>query len=149
MLAASVPEQESVLPDLDRKYVEAVRTTLTQDFPGAVERYKDILNDLPDEQRAYGYVDLGRAYEKVGDLMDAVQSYEHAASLAPENPASFVHLGILKSRQMDKDGGEAAFQKADSLYEAEGNMEGRAEVAYQRGYAANVRGDSAQAICCI
>ncbi len=145
MLAASVPEQESVLPDIDRKYVEAVRTTLTQDFSGAVERYKDILNDLPDEQRAYGYVDLGRAYEKIGDLKDAVQSYEHAASLTPENPAPFVHLGILKSRQMDMNGGEAAFQKADSLYQAEGNLEGRAEVAYQRGYAANVRGDSAKA----
>ena len=145
MLAASVPDQESVLPELDRKYVEAVRTTLTQDFSGAVERYKDILNDLPDEQRAYGYVDLGRAYEKIGDLKDAVQSYEHAASLTPENPAPFVHLGILKSRQMDKNSGEAAFQKADSLYAAESNLEGRAEVAYQRGYAANVRGDSAQA----
>jgi tetratricopeptide (TPR) repeat protein len=145
MLAASVPEQESVLPDLDRKYIEAVRTTLTQDFPGAVERYKDILNDLPGEQRAYGYVDLGRAYEKIGDLKDAVQSYEHAASLTPENPAPLVHLGILKSRQMDMNGGEAAFQKADSLYEAESNLEGRAEVAYQRGYAANVRGDSEKA----
>ncbi len=144
MLAASVPEQESILPDLDRKYVEAVRTTLTQNFSGAVERYKDILNDLPDEQRAYGYVDLGRAYEKVGDLKDAVQSYEHAAGLSPENPAPFVHLGILKSRQMDMKGGEAAFQRADSLYEAESNLEGRAEVAYQRGYAANVRGDSEQ-----
>ena len=145
MLAASVPEQESILPDLDRKYVEAVRTTLTQNFSGAVERYKDILNDLPDEQRAYGYVDLGRAYEKVGDLKDAAQSYEHAAGLSPENPAPFVHLGILKSRQMDMKGGEAAFQRADSLYEAESNLEGRAEVAYQRGYAANVRGDSEKA----
>ena len=63
----------------------------------------------------------------------------------PEDPAPFVHLGILKSRQMDKDGGEAAFKKADSLYEAESNLEGRAEVAYQRGYAANVRADSTQA----
>jgi tetratricopeptide (TPR) repeat protein len=145
MLSASVPEQESVLPDPDRMYIEAVRTTLTQDFSGAVEQYKDILHTLPDDQKAYGYVDLGRAYEKTGDLKDAVQSYEQAARLAPENPAPFVHLGILKSRQMDKEGGEAAFQKADTLYEAESNLEGRAEVAYQRGYAANVRGDSTQA----
>jgi serine/threonine protein kinase len=145
MLSASVPDDEGTLPDLDREYIEAVRTTLTQDFPGAVERYKDILHNLPDDQRAYGYLDLGRAYEKIGDLKDAVQSYEHAASLTPENPAPFVHLGILKSRQMDKEGGEAAFQKADLLYAAESNWEGRAEVAYQRGYAANVRGDSAQA----
>jgi tetratricopeptide (TPR) repeat protein len=145
MLEASVPEQESVLPDLDRKYVEAVRTTLTQDFSGAVEKYKNILNSLPDEQRAYGYVDLGRAYEKTGDLKAAVKAYEQAANLSPENPAPFMHLGILKSRQMDMKGGEAAFQKADSLYVAESNLEGRAEVAYQRGYAANVRSDSEKA----
>lgn len=145
MVAASEPEQESVLPDLDRKYLQAVRVTLIQDFPKAVERYKDILDNLPDNQKAYGYVDLGRAYEKTGNLKDAVVNYERAAKLSPENPAPFVHLGILKSRQMDMTGGEAAFQEADSLYEAESNLEGRAEVAYQRGYAANVRGDSAQA----
>ncbi len=145
MIAASVPEEESVLPELDRKYVEAVRTTLTQDFSGAVNRYKDILDNLSDDQKAYGYVDLGRAYEKTGDLKDAINVYEHAAGLSPENPAPFVHLGILKSRQMDMKGGEEAFQKAKVLYEAESNLEGRAEVAYQRGYAANVRGDSEKA----
>jgi serine/threonine protein kinase len=141
MLTASVPEQESNLPDLDRKYIGAIRETLTEDFSGAVDRYKEILKQLPDEEKAYGYVDLGRAYEKNGDLKDAVASYEHAASLSPENPAPFMHLGVLKSRQMDMKGGEAAFQKAESLYEAESNLEGRAEVAYQRGYAANMRGD--------
>lgn len=145
MLSASVPEQESNLPDLDRKYIGAIRATLTQDFLGAEEHYGQILHALPDDQKAYGYLDLARAYEKAGDLKDALKNYDMAAKIDPDDPAPFVHLGILKSRQMDKDGGEAAFKKAKSLYEAESNLEGRAEVAYQRGYAANVRGDSPQA----
>jgi serine/threonine protein kinase len=144
MLSASVPEQEN-LPDLDRKYIGAIRETLTQDFQGAEQDYGKILHALPDDQKAYGYLDLARAYEKEGDLKDALKNYEKAAEIDPEDPAPFVHLGILKSRQMDKDGGEAAFKKADALYEAESNLEGRAEVAYQRGYAANVHGDPAQA----
>ena len=144
MLSASAPEQEN-LPDLDRKYIGAIRETLTQDFQGAEQDYKRILHALPNNQKAYGYLDLARAYEKEGDLKDALKNYEMAAKMDPEDPAPFVHLGILKSRQMDKDGGEAAFKTADVLYEAESNLEGRAEVAYQRGYAANVRGDSAQA----
>src|SRR5208337_3008955 len=129
MLSASVPEQERNLPDLDRKYIGAIRATLTQDFSGAEEDYGQILHDLPDGQKAYGYLDLARAYEKAGDLKDALNNYEMAAKMDPEDPAPFVHLGVLKSRQMDKDGGEAAFKKADSLYEAESNLEGRAEVA--------------------
>jgi len=145
MLTASVPEQERNLPDLDRKYIGAIRATLTQDFDGAEQDYRQILQGLPDDQKAYGYLDLARAYEKAGNINEAVKNYEAAAKIDPEDPAPFVHLGILKSRQMDKDGGETAFQKAESLYEAESNLEGRAEVAYQRGYAANMRGDAEKA----
>lgn len=145
MLSASVPEQERNLPALDRRYIDAIRLTLTEDFSGAVESYRHILAMLPHGQKAYGYLDLARAYEKAGNLREAQRNYEKAAALAPEEPAAFVHLGILKSRQQDPAGGEAAFKRADSLYAAAQNLEGRAEIAYQRGYAANIRGHPTQA----
>ncbi len=145
MLLASEPESARNLPALDRMYIEAVRSTLTHDFTAAVKQYSAILNALPEAEKAYGYLDLGRALEKAGDLKGALKNYESAAQLDRDNPAAFVHLGILESREQDSSGGEAAFKQAGALYQATSNQEGLAEVAYQRGYAENVRGDSAQA----
>lgn len=141
MVLASAPEQEGNLPDLDRKYIEAVRATLIHDFPAAVQGYLKILHALPNDQKSYGYVDLGRAEEKAGRIADALKSYEAAAKLGPDNPAPFVHLGILESRRQDAEGAAAAFAQAESLYQSKSNTEGLAEVAFQRGHAANDRGD--------
>jgi tetratricopeptide (TPR) repeat protein len=141
MLLASAPAHEKNLPELDRNFIETVRATLTHDFAGAVRYQLAILKALPEDQQGYGYVDLGRAQEKAGDIAGALKSYETAAKLTPDNPAPFVHLGILKSRYQDAAGGEASFKQADDLYIAKGNLEGRAEVAFQRGHAANERGD--------
>ena len=52
-----------------------------------------------------------------------------------------MHIGIWKSRQRDPAGAEDAFSRAEELYRAKSNQEGLAEVAYQRGYAANDAGD--------
>jgi len=141
MLKASAPE--SRLNGIDREYVEAVRATITRSFPAAVGRYKQILSELPQKEKAHGYVDLGRAHEKAGKIEDAIAAYATAAKLAPEYPASFVHLGILESRRKHSAEGEAAFAKAESLYRASSNAEGLAEIDYQRGYAANDLGKSA------
>jgi tetratricopeptide (TPR) repeat protein len=145
MLLATVPEQERNLPDLDRRYIEAVRSTLTHDFPGAVRGFLGILDALRADQKGYGYVDLGQAQEKAGNIQDALKSYETAAKLTPDNPAPFVHLGILKGRLQDPVGSEAAYNTAETLYGLKHNLEGLGEVAFQRGHSANERGDSVQA----
>jgi serine/threonine protein kinase/Tfp pilus assembly protein PilF len=145
MLLATAPEKGKNLPNLDRMYIEAVRATLTHDFTGAVQYEMAILKSLPGDQKGYGYVDLGRAQEKAGDIASALKSYQTAAKLNPDNPAPFIHLGVLKSRQQDAAGGEAAFKEAESLYQTKSNLEGVAEVAFQRGHYANERGDSALA----
>jgi len=145
MLIATAADQRGTMPDLDRKYVDAVHATLIRDYSAAAQDYEEILNKLPDDQRADGYVDLGKAYEKAGKIKETMASYEQAAKLRPDDPAPFVHLGIWKSRQRDPVGAEVAFQKAEELYEADSNLEGQAEVAYQRGYAANEAADSAHA----
>ena len=145
MLLASAPESTRNLPALDRMYIEAVHSTLTHDFAAAVKQYKAILDALPQSEKAYGYVDLGRAQEKAGAFTEALKDYEAATRLDKDNPAAFVHLGILRSRRQDASGGEAAFKQAETLYQETSNQEGLAEIAYQRGYAENVRGDPAQA----
>lgn len=142
LLLASAPESERNLPALDRMYIEAVRSTLTHDFATAVKQYQAILDSLPTQEKASGYVDLGRAQEKAGSPKVALKDYEAATRLDEDSPAAFARLGVLRSRQQDASGGEAAFKHAETLYRESSNVEGLAEIAYQRGYAANVRGDS-------
>jgi serine/threonine protein kinase/predicted negative regulator of RcsB-dependent stress response len=139
MLKASSLQLERNLPELDKQYIEAVRDTILRDFPAALRRYQRIFRDLPRDMKAYGEVDLGRAYEKAGDPENAARSYSEAKRLAPDYPASYVRLGILDSRGQARPdrNPEAEFARAETLYRAASNLEGVAEVEYQRGYAAN------------
>jgi tetratricopeptide (TPR) repeat protein len=145
ILRASELEIKSGLPEVDKHYVDAVRATLTFDFAGAAQDYQLVLKALPEPEKAYGYVDLGRAYEKAGNVADAMKCYSEAVRLAPEFPASLVRRGILESRNGKAAAGEADFSQADKLYSASSNMEGTAEIAYQRSYAASLVGDMTHA----
>ena len=145
MLLASAPNEQRGLNDMERRYIDAVRTTLVRDYSAAAQDYEAILTRLPAGSKAQGYVDLGRIYEKAGKVHETLASYEEAAKLNPDDPAPFLHLGILKSRQRDATGAAKAFDQAEQLYSTESNQEGLAEVAYQRGYAANDAEDTAAA----
>jgi len=145
LLFATATDPKITLSTLERKYIDAVRTTLIHDYSAAAQDYEAILKDLPKGQRPEGMVDLGRAYEKAGRMHEALERYEEAAKLDPNNPAPFVHLGILKSRMRDPAGADVAFSEAERLYLAESNLEGQAEVDYQRGYAANEVADEEKA----
>lgn len=145
MLLASTPELEQNLPDLDQMYIEAVRSTLTHDFATAEKQYELILSALPKREKASGYVDLGLAKEKARNTSEALKDYEAATKLDKDNPAAFMRLGTLRNHLQDAAGGEAAFEQAEKIYQETSNSEGLAEIAYQRGYAATVRGDAAQA----
>jgi serine/threonine protein kinase len=145
MLLASTPERQRNLPEMDRRYINAVRNTLTHDFDGSVREYSAILAELPQDQKGFGYLDLGMAQEKAGEIPESLKSYEAAAALTPDNPAPHLHLGVLRSRQQDGAGAEAAYDRAEQLYGLKHNLEGLGEVAFQRGHSANERGDSALA----
>jgi serine/threonine protein kinase/Flp pilus assembly protein TadD len=141
MLHATSPQPEITFSSEESRYVNAIRNTLIHDYSAAAQNYEAILKDLPDAQKPEGMVDLGRAYEKAGRTKEALEKYEVAAKRRPNNPAPFVHIGILKSRLRDLTGAEVAFAEAEKLYKASSNDEGIAEVEYQRGYAANDRTD--------
>lgn len=139
ILQASALESTGTLSNLDKEYVEAVRHTIIRDFSAAIHDYQNIFDSLPSEARADGYVDLGRAYEKAGDTSQAIANYSAAAKLDPQAPASFVRLGVLESRRKHSADADSAFSKAERLYQAASNLEGIAEVDFQRGNNANTQ----------
>jgi tetratricopeptide (TPR) repeat protein len=150
-LLIALPERGR-LSALDRKYLDAIHATVTGDSPGALEDYRKILDDLPSSKKSSGYVDLGMAYERAGDIPHSLDSYSQAAALDGNNPAAYMHTGILQSRLHHAQQGEQAFARAQAIFGSEvdsfgraGNPEGLAELDYERGYAANDRGDSKDA----
>ena len=119
----------------DALYLEALHGTMTQDLTGAIKAYSEIARLSPNNAQAY--VDLGRAYEKNDQLQAALESYARATELAPEHPTAFLRIAVMYGKQINLEKAFASFGRADTLYQASGNFEGQAEVAYQRGFLFN------------
>jgi tetratricopeptide (TPR) repeat protein/predicted Ser/Thr protein kinase len=145
MLRAAPPGTSSRLSRAEQLYLEALQLTMTGDFAGAVEKYRDIVRRTPEDDKANAYVDLGRAYEKNEKLKDAVESYREATRRQPQNPAAWLRLAILYGRQMDRAKAAAAFDQAAPLYRSLSNLEGVTEALYQRAVLANRLGKSSEA----
>jgi tetratricopeptide (TPR) repeat protein len=142
-LLLATPEDGQLRP-LDRMYLDAIRATVTKDHSAEIATYRQILDRLPQDQKPSGYVDLGMAYQRAGDPNHALENYAKAASLDSNSPAPFMRTAILQSRQHVPEA-DKAFQRAQTLLSAELNQEGLAELDYERGYAANLNGDTAGA----
>jgi serine/threonine protein kinase len=133
-MAAVSSDQESRLRPAQRIYVEVVRSTLNRDFQAAINGYKRLLVPLPMNERSSGYVDLGRTYEKMGDIAAALKAYQEAKRQSPEAPAAFLRAAVLESREGVNSQAATDFDRANQLYTKLGNLEGTAEVAYQQSY---------------
>ena len=145
ILAMRLVPDPSALPPLDRLYLQAVTDTASRDFEHAIASYQEIARQAQDSEKAYAYVDLGRAYEKNDQIDKAIESYLKATQLAPDDPAAFLRLGILYGRKQDLANASAAFQTGETLYRALSNPEGVTEVFYQRGVLSNNLGKLAEA----
>lgn len=121
----------SVYPRQDHLYLNAITATVTRDFRLAIESYSQIVAITP--QRAEVYADLGHAYEKNDNVKKAIESYTEATNRGPQYATAFLRLGSLYGRDGNSPGAESTFTKAEALYQAQGNIEGRTEVFYQRG----------------
>ncbi|HAF22087.1 MAG TPA: hypothetical protein DCK93_04105 [Blastocatellia bacterium] len=141
--AQPLGESPSQLPRLDALYLEAIHATITREYPAAIKAYSELVRQSPSDPRVY--VDLGRAYEKDDQIKKAIESYVEATNRAPQYATAFLRVAILYGRQTDQPGAYAAFDKAETLYQADANYEGQAEVAYQRGYLLNQMGKAAEA----
>jgi serine/threonine protein kinase/tetratricopeptide (TPR) repeat protein len=133
--ASELTPNRSVLSKLDNQYLDALTATVRRNFPAAVATYSEIVK--ADAAKVEAYVDLGRAYEKNNQTDRAIESYSEAIKRDPHMAAAFLRLGILYGRKRDIDASNRAFDKAEENYQSLGNVEGRAEVALQRGVVLN------------
>ena len=131
--ATSLASDRSLLPKADALYVDAISATMRHDFPAAIESYAAIAKQSADIEKPRVLVDLGRAYEKNQDIKKALEAYTEATNRNAQYPTAFLHLGILYGRQRDLTNALNSFDKAEGIYQALGNIEGRTEVVYQRG----------------
>ncbi len=131
--ATSLASDRSLLPKTDALYVEAISGTVRRDYPAAIESYAAIAKRSSETERPRVLVDLGRAYEKNDDITKAIETYAEATNRNPEYATAFLHLGILYGRKRDLANALSSFDKAEGIYQAMGNLEGRTEVVYQRG----------------
>jgi serine/threonine protein kinase len=123
----------STLPPLDLLYVQAITGIVRRNYQGAVENFEEIARRVPEAQKPSAYADLGRAYEGARDLAHAASSYEEVTKRDPQAAAAFMRLGGVYGRQQLNDKALGAFDKAQSLFDAQHNVEGMAEVSFQRG----------------
>lgn len=129
----SLASDRSLLPKTDGLYVDAISAIVRRDFHAAIESYAAIVNQSSDSEKPRALVDLGRAYEKSDDIKKATDSYREATTRNPQYASGFLRLGILYGRQRDLPNALVSFDKAEAIYQATGNIEGRTEVAFQRG----------------
>src|SRR5258706_1107856 len=125
----------SLYTPVDGLYLDAITSIVRRDFPRAVAAYTEIARFQPDQSHVY--VDLGRSYEKNNQLDQAVESYVAAVNRDPQNATPFLRLGALYGRQHKVPEANSAFDKAETIYQALGNVEARVEVALQRGVLLN------------
>lgn len=122
----------SQLAGTDALYLEGINATLTRDYEGGIKAYSELVRLNPNDAGAY--LDLGRAYEKNDQIIEAIKNYVEAAARAPQKATAFLRVGILYARQGNQAAATAAFDKAETIYQADGNFEGQAEVSFQRGF---------------
>jgi serine/threonine protein kinase/lipopolysaccharide biosynthesis regulator YciM len=131
--AVSLAANRPGLASSDAAYLDAIGATVRREFTPAIGYYQKILDQAADPEKANANVDLGRAYERNENLDKAVECYLEATRRDPQSPSGFLRLAVLYSRLQDLSNANAAFNKAEKLYEAMSNDEGRVEVLYQRG----------------
>ena len=130
--ASRIVTDRSMLDRTSGLYYDAIQATVARDLSGAINDYSEI--SKANLNSASAYLDLGRAYENHDEVDKAIEQYTKVTSLNQTNPAPFLRLAVLYGRHQDLANSNTAFDKADGLYKDDQNIEGNAEVAYQRGY---------------
>jgi tetratricopeptide (TPR) repeat protein len=137
-----VPDR-SVLPRTDQLYLNAIQATVSNEFAQSVEAYGEIAQLVQNQPQVY--VDLGRAFEKNNQREKAIENYVEAINRAPQYVTAYLRVGILYGQKQYNQGALSAFDKAETLYRAFGNVEGLTEVFYQRGLLFDKTGKTSEA----
>jgi len=132
LLVVTSPTGRSSLAPQDALYLDAIMATVTRRFGDAVNAYNEIAKLTPDEGPVY--VDLGYAYENDGKTNQALENYLKAITLnSGQYATAYLRAGIVYNRNADTKNATDMFDKAEELYRAASNSEGRNEVLRQRG----------------
>lgn len=137
-------EDLSRLPPRDRLQLEAIDLNITREFEPAAVKYEQMRRYVKPDDAGFD-VDMGRAYERAGQPLKAIESYSRAARGPSHDPAAWLRLAVLYSRLADSARTAEAFRQADELYQTASNLEGLTEVALQQGISADDRGHVDQA----
>ena len=129
-VARLVPN-EARLPRVERLRIQAVRALVVRDVDSAVSLYRELVDLVSDESRAW--LDLGRAQEAAGLRLAAVESYRRAMEQDRNYAAAYLRLAIALSLEARGQEALAAFAEAERLYRASSNQEGETEVLLGRG----------------
>jgi tetratricopeptide (TPR) repeat protein/predicted Ser/Thr protein kinase len=124
-----VVDRRSLSPH-DALYFDAISAVATPDFPRAIELYKQLVTQ---DSSPASYLDLARAYEKNDQIDQALKSCLEATNRDPSYGSGFLRLGILYQRKQDAKSAGTAYEKADAMFQAQGNIEGRTELLLRRG----------------
>ncbi|MDT4968737.1 MAG: eukaryotic-like serine/threonine-protein kinase [Acidobacteriota bacterium] len=130
---SSLLPDRSILPQGDALYLQAITSVVSREFKSAIEKYTEVVRQVPDREKAHAYVDLGRAYEKNEELDKAIESYLEAIKRDSQYATAQLRVGVLYGRKQNQAAAAGAFDRAEALYQAMSNYEGVTEVSYQRG----------------
>jgi tetratricopeptide (TPR) repeat protein len=105
----------SVAPDsiaeLESMHQQAIDSLLKNDFEGAIRAYSDILLVEPDDETAY--TGLGQIYMVLGRYQKAVESFQNALEINPDNQVAILGIQTV----MDPDGVEGMVSRQQAEYE--------------------------------
>jgi serine/threonine protein kinase/lipopolysaccharide biosynthesis regulator YciM len=129
----------SNLSEIDQLNLQAVAATVSRNYDGAIENYREIIEKSPESDKKSAYFDLGRIFETNDQTDAAIENYTETTKRDPQFAAAYLRLGMLYGRKQETEKANEAFLKAENLYNAQSDYDGVAEVFYQRGYLLNIQ----------
>jgi serine/threonine protein kinase len=137
----SAHAHEARISKLDGLYLDAINFTVANQFDDAVRAYQTILARLPEDQKHFGHVDLGRAYEKNAQPLKALEEYKAATQQWRGSPGAWLRRGSLERRLVRKKEAREDLNNALALFHDSGDEEGQAQAKSELARVSN--GDEA------
>jgi len=139
VLAAESEPGYQGLSAIDRLRLDALRALILQDYETAAQKYEQAVASGTVSERPALLQELGLVYKRQGRLDKAEASFTEAARLEPINPGPELALGGLDYLERKWDEAGVHYDRAAQMFEAASNLEGTAEVHYQRALTAYVQ----------
>lgn len=114
---ANVERMESVRPDIRSYSRISYLREIHGDYPGAIEAMKMAVNagGQGDETTEWTRIQLGRLYEKTGDLKSAEMHYTIALTERPDYPFALAGMARIAAAGKDYPRAIDYYRKADSM----------------------------------